>query len=866
MTMFESLLTSQSVELLARVLIHSLWQGVTVACGLAVLLWLGRSLSPNQRYCLSLLALLSCLALPIFTFAHLRGSNPTQSPFSLEPVSAEEAQHVTLSKPSPELGESLQAAPETVTARTEFVTSQTLRRWKFKLESLFPWIVLAWFLGIVTLSARLMVDMMALRRLRSSFVQRAPEAITNTVQRLHKTLKLSQNIEVKLSQIADVPMVLGYLKPLILVPTSVLSGLTPQQLELILAHELAHIKRGDLFVNLFQHLVETLLFFNPAVWWISSQVRQEREYGCDVTAMTVCNSSTRTYAQTLSQLSQLRTQSLLQRQPQNQLSLAANGGSLLKRILTLMGKPSSPNPSHGLVGLGLVLISLVLASVALAQTQGGVLTVPFESMQQLDPYKATTTGELGAVSQLFDPLVMPDLDDYSATPYLAESWENPDDTTWIFKLREGVTFQDGNDVFPEGANRKVVADDVVYSINRFLEVSTTFTLGNIESVTALDDYTVELKTAAPDPFLLSDPNRLARVMIVPREAIEQLGEEGFARNPVGSGPFELESFTPDQELTLERNEDYFIKPNLDGVEFVFIPDPTVQTISLEAQDIDVVPYLFNIDSVTQLADNPDLELIPGPGSYRGLGINVTTPPFDELAVRDALSKAMDIDAAVASVIGEYGRRAYGQVPYWFEFEEDPELRGLWSYDPEAALAQLEEAGFSDSDGDGILDRDGEPLSFDIKTIAGSQTRVLTILITQLQQLGIDANLLQQDGAVWGEDLQKGNDTGVFFDYSFASLTGLNALFYGGNIGVTNTHFYDNDEVDALLEEANATLDFETRNDLWLEAQRIIMADRAAIPLYFENGYAVVNSYVKDLYPGALGLQLVSLQNNVYLEE
>ena len=226
---------------------------------------------------------------------------------------------------------------------------------------------------------------------------------------------------------------------------------------------------------------------------------------------------------------------------------------------------------------------------------------------------------------------------------------------------------------------------------------------------------------------------------------------------------------------------------------------------------------------------------------------------------------MNIDAAVEAVIAPYGQRAYGQVPYWSEFEEDPELPGLWSYDPEGAIAQLEEAGFSDTDGDGVLDRDGEPLSFDIKTIAGSQTRVLTILATQLQELGIDANLLQQDGAVWGEDLQKGNDTGLFFDYSFASISGLYALFHGDNIEITNTHFYDNDEVDALLDEASATLDFDTRNDLWLEAQRIIMAERAAIPLYFENGYTIVNATVQDLVPGATGMQLVSLQNNVSLD-
>lgn len=858
--MLDTLLKVPNLELLARVLIHSLWQGVAVASTLAVLLWVFKRVSPSQRYYLALLALLSCLALPVLTFTLLRAPQTYASSPQTQAETPEGARPLTSRLSSHNL-ELLQVAPETAVVRNKFATSQTLRAWEFGLEPFFPWIVLGWFLGVITLCVRLVLGMATLKRLRSSFVQRAPDAVITTVQRLHKKFKLKQDVDIKISQIADVPLVLGYLKPLILVPTSVLNGLTPQQLELILAHELAHIRRGDHFVNLLQHVTETLLFFNPAVWWISNQVRQEREYCCDVMAIGVCNSSTHAYAQTLSRLSELRAVN----QSVKQLSLAASGGSLLKRILTLMGKPLAPNPSHGLAGFGLVLISLFMASAAVAQNEGGTIKVAFESMQQLDPYKSAGSGELDAFSQLFDPLIMPDLDDYGATPYLAESWENPDETTWVFKLRKGVTFQDGNDVFPEGANREVVAGDIVYSINRFLEVSTAFTLGEIESVTALDDYTVELKTAKPDPFLLSDPNRLARVLIVPREAIEQLGEEGFARNPIGSGPFELESFTPDQELKLVRNEDYFIPVNLEGVEFVFIPDPTVQTIALEAQEIDAISYLFNIDSATQLSDNPDLELLPGPGSYRGLGINVTTPPFDELAVRDAISKAMDIDAAVQAVVAPYGQRAYGQVPYWFEFEEDPELAALWSYDPEGAVAQLEEAGFTDTDGDGILDRDGKPLSFNIKSIAGSQSRVLTILVTQLKELGIDANLLQQDTAVWGEDLQKGNDTGVFFDYSFASLTGLYALFYGGNVGLTNTHFYENNEVDRLLDEASATLDFQTRNDLWLGAQRIIMTDRAAIPLYFENGYSVVNNYVKDLRPSAIGLQLVSLQNNVYLE-
>src|SRR5690606_5280050 len=173
---------------------------------------------------------------------------------------------------------------------------------------------------------------------------------------------------------------------------------------------------------------------------------------------------------------------------------------------------------------------------------------------------------------------------------------------------------------------------------------------------------------------------------------------------------------------------------------------------------------------------PGIELYPRGGSYRGLGFNVTTPPFDEFEVRDAISKAIDIDAAVAAVVEPFGLRAYGQVPPWVSFEQDPSLSELWEYDPEEALEILASVGFTPG-ANGVLQRDGQPLKFSIKTIAGSHVRVLTVLVTQLQELGVDASLQQQDTAVWAEDLQTGNDTSVFFDYSFAGTKGLYSLFH-----------------------------------------------------------------------------------------
>ena len=195
--------------------------------------------------------------------------------------------------------------------------------------------------------------------------------------------------------------------------------------------------------------------------------------------------------------------------------------------------------------LGTALVALAVAGLLAAlpaQAQGGTLRIAASTIRQLDPYKSAANDEVHVFSLIFDTLIIHSREDSRPVPHLAERWETPDPTTWIFHLRPGVYFQDGNPVFPEGQGREVTADDVVYSIQRFQEVSTAFTLGAIASVEALDRYTVQLKTAHPDPFLIVDPNRLARVAIVPREAIEQLGEDGFAQHPIGSGPFKLRRF------------------------------------------------------------------------------------------------------------------------------------------------------------------------------------------------------------------------------------------------------------------------------------------------------------------------------------
>src|SRR5205814_960303 len=152
--------------------------------------------------------------------------------------------------------------------------------------------------------------------------------------RLSRRLHITRAITLLESSLVDVPTVIGWLKPVVLLPASALAAMSPQQLEAILAHELAHIRRHDYLVNLLQTLVETLLFYHPAVWWLSRRIRAEREHCCDDLAVSLCGDPI-AYASALADLESLRSSD-------HRFAMAATGGSLLHRVRRLIGAP----PSH----------------------------------------------------------------------------------------------------------------------------------------------------------------------------------------------------------------------------------------------------------------------------------------------------------------------------------------------------------------------------------------------------------------------------------------------------------------------------------------------------------------------------------------
>ena len=197
-----------------------------------------------------------------------------------------------------------------------------------------PWAriaVLAWLLGVALLTVRLMAGWMWVQKLRSRGTSPAPDVWDQTVARLARRLHISRPIRLLQSAMVEVPTVIGWLRPVVLVPGSALAGMAPYQLEAILAHELAHIRRHDYVVNLLQTLVETLLFYHPAVWWLSHRIRIERENCCDDLAVSLCGDPY-AYAKALADLEELRADA-------GHLALAATGGSLIHRVRRLIATP-----------------------------------------------------------------------------------------------------------------------------------------------------------------------------------------------------------------------------------------------------------------------------------------------------------------------------------------------------------------------------------------------------------------------------------------------------------------------------------------------------------------------------------------------
>jgi beta-lactamase regulating signal transducer with metallopeptidase domain len=353
------------VQPVAWALIHSVWQGGLLALALAAALSLLRGRSPQVRYATALAAF---LALPIFVLATAwrvasteQGSRPAATgrsgaaavaAGSALPASASSAATVSLPLST------TFAAFAPVASPGSGAPGALLARAGAALRPSLPWLFAAWLCGVVALSLAQLAGWLEVRRWRHRGTPALAAELRAALPRLCQRLGIRRAVTLLESATVAVPAVVGWLRPLVLVPASAFAGLTPQQLELVLAHELAHVRRHDYLVTLLQALVETFLFYHPAAWWMSHQVRREREHCCDDLAVAVCGDRLE-YARALAALEGLRTAPL-------HLAPAVTGpsrGVLLARIRRLIAPAGGARvPSAWFAGaLGLALLALSAA-------------------------------------------------------------------------------------------------------------------------------------------------------------------------------------------------------------------------------------------------------------------------------------------------------------------------------------------------------------------------------------------------------------------------------------------------------------------------------------------------------------------------
>ncbi len=328
MSILEAFIHAPLARTLGWSLVHFLWEGTLIALLLAVLLFLCGPGPARLRYglcCLALLAMPAMFGLTVALTLPASQATPAQTPL-LRPAIPGGASPVPAPTPRP-LSERMRAA--------------------------LPWVVPFWMAGVLLCYLRSLASWMAAQRLRRTGVCAAPREWQERLCGLGARIRISQPVILLESCLVDVPVVIGFVRPAILVPVGLLMGLSTEQVESILLHELAHIRRRDYLVNVLQNFVEGLLFYHPAVWWVSGRVRAERENCCDDVVVKL-NGDARGYAAALAMLENSRW-------PAREPALAANGGSLMLRIQRLIQKPEQRRTSAPVFAAGLLVVSLGVA-------------------------------------------------------------------------------------------------------------------------------------------------------------------------------------------------------------------------------------------------------------------------------------------------------------------------------------------------------------------------------------------------------------------------------------------------------------------------------------------------------------------------
>ena len=498
------------------------------------------------------------------------------------------------------------------------------------------------------------------------------------------------------------------------------------------------------------------------------------------------------------------------------------------------------------IGIVVVLALVgVIAFAVVAGRDGGmapaaeqVLTVGLIS----DPF-AERWGFFGGIGPydsggVFETLVYlaPDM---QAQPGLATSWEAIDDRTWRFHLRRNVRFHSGRAFDAQAAKESL--DAFVAALRpAFLQ---------IESVTVVDDHTIDIRNIMPFPAF---PEQMSHPLI----SIANLNHKDAAGAilPDGTGPFKYESHIVGQELVIVKNPEYWGREaRLERIRFRIIPDHTTRIMALRAGEIDIAQRIPMPD-VESLQADPAMTVYQNMVTQvRHVAFTLFREPVNDIRVRQAIAHAIDSQAIVDGILlGIGGVRAPSliipQMPWSIVGEAEP-----YTFDPARSKALLAEAGWTDTNGDGIVDRNGQPFRIRLllSAVAVMGTPITEAVQSMLRDIGIDIELVALERAAFWTATDEGTYDMVLIHNVIASATGEIILRRAHSRDSSNRIapiFWMGEAMDALIDRATSTFDQEERYELYREIQREFHAQVVTVPINYMVEYDASGVHVRGYVP------------------
>jgi len=471
-------------------------------------------------------------------------------------------------------------------------------------------------------------------------------------------------------------------------------------------------------------------------------------------------------------------------------------------------------------------------------------------------------GFLGATLTAKDP-------DGKIVPYLAESWKSSKDgLTWEFTLKKGIKFHDGT---------PMTAADYAWTFQRLLDPDTKSpivgSLGPLESVEAVDDYTLQLTLKEPYFPLLA--SLASAYQPLSRTAIEE-GGDLYGHSPMGVGPYKFKEWQVGNKVVLERNPDFAWGPDFthDGpfyiqtIEFRFVPEAATIMAGLETGEIDYADEWAFVEAkdIPRLRDMGKFQIFTGifQGMRPYVAMNLDKPPFDDVRVRKAFNLAVNREALIKVILQGNGVPLWGpmspsQIGYWSGVEDIG-----YGYDLEQAKALMNEAGFT-MGSSGLLEKDGEPLKLEIKTFAiDIYVKTCEVLKEQFKELGVELNIMQQDVGIHNSQVLAGDYHLAAFAIGWPEADVLYMLFHSSQIGALNSSQTKDPELDKILEKTRTETDSTKRQEWVNEAQKNLVENAVVVPLFALQKFVVLNNQVQGAVwsPEANLLYL----NDAYIEE